>query len=82
MRRENIIWSKDDCIFCQKAKRELDIRSIPYEERKLGDGWTKEQLLEMVPDAKTVPQIFMWGEYVGGYTDLQTYIENHGMNVG
>jgi len=35
-----------------------------------------------VPNAKTVPQIFMWGEYVGGYTDLQNYIENHGMNVG
>jgi glutaredoxin 3 len=41
------------------------------EERKIGDGWTKEQLLESVPDARSVPQVFLDGAYVGGINELK-----------
>lgn len=75
----NIVWSKDNCPYCTKAKTLLDNRSIPYEERNISNEWTKEQLLEAIPNAKTVPQIFLWGKYVGGYDSLLEYIENHNM---
>ena len=75
----NIIWSKDNCPYCTKAKAVLDNRNIVYEERNISKDWTKEQLLEEVPNAKTVPQIFLWGKYVGGYDSLLEYIENHNM---
>lgn len=68
-----IIWSKIDCPFCVKAKAELTSRDIEYEERILGIDWSKEQLLEMVPNARTVPQIFLDGNYIGGYNDLMSY---------
>lgn len=68
-----IIWSKTTCPFCVKAKDELAARGIDYEERVLGVGWTKEQLLADVPGARTVPQIFIDGVYVGGYTELLVY---------
>lgn len=68
---EAIIWSKDFCGYCERAKRLLEQKGIKYEERKIGGGYTKEQLLEAVPTARTVPQIFIDGEYVGGYTELQ-----------
>lgn len=68
-----IIWSKIDCPFCVKAKAELTSRGIEYEERILGIDWSKEQLLEMVPNARTVPQIFLDGNYIGGYNDLMSY---------
>ena len=42
--------------------------------RKIGDGYTKEELLEEVPNARTVPQIFLNGEHVGGYTELQKFL--------
>ena len=45
-----------------------------FEERVIGEGWTKEQLLEAVPNARTVPQIFLGEEYVGGFTDLRAKI--------
>lgn len=64
------VWSKDNCGFCIKAKTLLDMKGIQYEERKVGSGWTKEQLLEAVPTARTVPQIFLDEEYIGGYTEL------------
>lgn len=68
-----VVWSTSTCPFCIKAKNELTQRSIDYEERVIGNGWTKEQLLQEVPNARTVPQIFIDGIYVGGYTELMSY---------
>jgi glutaredoxin len=70
-----IVWSKDNCTFCDQAKALLEQRNIAYEERKIGDGYTREDLLEAVPTARTVPQIFVNNNYVGGFTELRKYIE-------
>jgi glutaredoxin len=66
-----IIWSKDYCPYCVNAKALLERKGIEYEERKIGEGYTKEDLLEAVPSARTVPQIFLDGELVGGFTELR-----------
>jgi glutaredoxin len=66
-----IVWSKDMCPFCDKAKALLKLKGIEYEERNITKDWTKEQLLEAVPNARTVPQIFLDDDLVGGYNELQ-----------
>jgi len=66
-----IIWSKYDCPNCDKAKSLLKLRRIEYEERKIGDGWSKEELLEHVPTARTVPQVIIDGKLIGGYSELE-----------
>lgn len=66
-----IVWSKYHCSYCDQAKQLLKAKGIEFEERKIGDGWTKEELLEAVPTARTVPQIFLDEEYVGGFTELK-----------
>ena len=66
-----IVWSKYHCTFCDQAKALLESKGIPYEERKIGDGFTREELLEAVPTARTVPQIFLNDEYVGGFNELR-----------
>lgn len=66
-----IIWSKYNCPYCDQAKSLLKQKGYEIEERKIGDGYTKEDLLEEVPNARSVPQIFLEGEYVGGYTELK-----------
>ena len=70
-----IVWSKDNCTFCDQAKALLEQRNIAYEEKKIGYGYTREDLLEAVPTARTVPQIFVNKNYVGGFTELRKYIE-------
>lgn len=67
-----IVWSKEQCAQCVQAKNLLDAKGIAYEERKLGEEWTKEQLLEVAPDARTLPQIFIDDELVGGVNDLRS----------
>jgi glutaredoxin len=68
-----LIWSKDYCPYCDRAKALLTQKGIQYEERKIGHGWTKEQLLESVPAARTVPQIFLDDKLIGGHDDLVKY---------
>ncbi len=67
-----VVWSKYQCPYCEQAKQLLSQRGIKFEERKIGDGWTKEDLLEAIPTARTVPQIIMDGELIGGFTELRT----------
>ena len=66
-----IVWSKYNCPYCDQAKALLKQRGIEFEERKIGDGWTREDLLEAVPTARTVPQIFLNEELIGGFTELR-----------
>lgn len=65
------VWSKYHCVFCEQAKTLLKSKGIEFEEKKIGDGYTKEDLLEAVPSARTVPQIFIDGELIGGFTELK-----------
>lgn len=67
-----IIWSKYQCPYCDQAKALLNSKGIQFEERKIGDGYTKEDLLEAVPTARTVPQIFLDDQLIGGFTELKT----------
>jgi glutaredoxin 3 len=75
-----IIWSKYHCPYCDQAKALLTDRKIPFEERKIGDGYTKEELLEAVPTARSVPQIIINGNVIGGFTELRKYIDETGFN--
>lgn len=70
-----VVWSKYHCPFCDQAKALLTQKGIVFEEKKIGDGYTKEELLEAVPTARTVPQIFLDGELIGGFTELKKHLQ-------
>jgi glutaredoxin len=70
-----VVWSKDACPFCVQAKALLESRGIEFEERNVSKDWTREQLLEAVPDARTLPQIFVDETYVGGFTELRKHLQ-------
>lgn len=71
-----IIWSKDQCPHCVQAKNVLKMKNIEFEERNISNGgWTKEQLLQEVPTARTLPQIKIGGNYIGGFSELQQYLK-------
>lgn len=71
-----IVWSKDGCAHCVSAKALLESKGIAYEERNIQGGtWTREQLLSDVPTARSLPQIFLNDEYVGGFTELKAKLQ-------
>lgn len=71
-----IVWSKYHCAYCDRAKALLELHNIDYEERRIGDGYTREDLLEAVPNARTVPQIFINDELIGGFTELENHLKD------
>ena len=66
-----VVWSRNQCPFCDQAKALLKMKGIEFEERNVSTDWTKEQLLEAIPSARTVPQIVLDGELIGGFTELR-----------
>ena len=70
-----VVWSKYHCPYCDQTKALLKQKGIEFEERKIGDGYTREELLEAVPTARTVPQIFLDGNHIGGFTELKVYLD-------
>jgi glutaredoxin len=69
-----LVWSKELCPYCDQAKALLKSKGIQFEEKKIGSGYTREQLLEAVPNARTVPQIFLDGKLIGGFTELKAHL--------
>lgn len=69
------VWTKDLCNYCTAAKSLLNVHGIDFEEKKVGGGYTREQLLEAVPSARSVPQIFLDDKYIGGYTELKAHLD-------
>ena len=76
MTMKAIVWSNVGCHFCEMAKTLLTQKGIEYEERNIAKDWKIQDLLEAVPNARTVPQIFLDDKYVGSYDDLVEYLKN------
>jgi glutaredoxin 3 len=70
-----VVWSKDGCSHCVQAKSLLASKGIEIEERNVSQDWTREQLLEAVPNARTLPQIFLDDKLVGGFTELRKHLQ-------
>jgi glutaredoxin 3 len=67
-----VIYSKENCQFCDIAKNWFTNNSLEYTEHKVGvNGFTREDLLTAVPTARTVPQIVIDGTLIGGWDDLR-----------
>ena len=68
-----IVYGKKNCPYCQMAKDELKLRGIPYDYIDLADiGKTAAEVTGR--KVKTVPQIYIEGQYVGGWDELQNFM--------
>ena len=65
-----IIYSKDNCIFCDKAKDLLKRQAKEFIEYKLDKDFDRDTLLDLFPQARSFPVITLDKEYLGGYNEL------------
>jgi len=70
-----VVWSKPACPFCVKAKNLLKNKGIEYEEKNIAEGYKIEDLMALVPNARTMPQVWLDGEYLGGYDQLEAKLK-------
>ena len=65
------VYGTHSCGYCRRAKSLLKAKGIEYQEFIVGEDISSEALSSRIgKPALTVPQIFLDGEYVGGYTEL------------
>ena len=70
----NIVYSKKHCPFCSLAKEELRLRGIPFDDIDLASVGKTAAEVTGRKDVKTVPQVYIAGEYVGGYNELLEFL--------
>ncbi len=69
------IYSKSNCVFCDKAKNYFAQNNITYEEFNVEIPEIFDDLMKRNPNARTMPQIFIDNTLIGGYTDLIEWLE-------
>jgi len=74
------IYGKANCGFCTKAKAFAKERKLKFEYKDV--GISQDTLNELMDRAsgtvRSVPQIFVNNDHVGGYKELLEYVENTG----
>jgi ribonucleoside-diphosphate reductase alpha chain len=68
----SIVYSKKNCPFCAMAMEELKLRGIHFDKIDLEEiGKSAKEVTGR--DVKTAPQIYIEGNYVGGYEELMAF---------
>ena len=75
------IYSKPNCVFCDKAKSMVKNLGFEYEEKMFGkDFSTPDELYEAVgKQVRTMPQIIIDEKHIGGYNELVEYFADKGL---
>jgi glutaredoxin len=76
------LYSKNNCGYCIKAKNLLESLGLDYTEKKFEDFSGVEKLIEDIgKNVKSMPQIKINGELIGGYNQLIEYlVDKHLVN--
>jgi glutaredoxin 3 len=64
------IYTTEWCPYCVRAKRLLDQKGVAYEDIDVADRPDLRKWLVDASRQRTVPQIFINGRSIGGYTEL------------
>lgn len=71
-----VIYTKENCPYCTWAEQFLDARKLSYEEIRIDLHPEKRIEMEKLSGRRTVPQIFINGQAIGGYDDLVALAES------
>jgi glutaredoxin len=68
-----VIYSKDNCPWCDRAKELMNSKGDQYDEIKIGRDITRDEFMEQFPNVRTVPYIIVNKEVTGGYDVLLSH---------
>ena len=65
------IYTTNYCPYCRQAEKFLSDKGVPFKQVDVTDDQAmREKLVEMSGGRRTVPQIFIGEEAIGGYSDM------------
>ncbi len=73
------VYSKPNCLYCEKAKYLLKSLGLQYEEKTVTKDLSVEELYKVLDkQVRTIPQIVIDKNHIGGYNELKEYFINEG----
>ena len=69
-----VMYTQDLCGYCVAASEEFESRGWEYITHNIKHEDNFKNLKELLPDVKTVPQIWINDEYIGGYDELLEWL--------
>ena len=74
------VYTKQNCVYCVKAKSLLKGLGLTWTEKKLEEFSSVDELIKDIgKKVRAMPQIKIDGELVGGYNQLIEYFNNKGV---
>lgn len=70
-----LIYSKENCPYCNKVKTVLELTGSNFETYTLDDDFTKEQFYDKFGEGSTFPQVLYDGTKVGGCVDTIKFLK-------
>ena len=72
-----IVYSSNNCAYCSRAKKLLDTLGLAFKEINIQiDLNERDIMLSRSNGRRTVPQIFINNQHIGGYDDLVKIVSN------
>jgi len=68
------IYGKTQCPYCDMAKALCEQKGLDFEYKLFGEDFSREELMETFPGARTFPQIIVDGQKIGGYVQLKEHL--------
>lgn len=81
MNEKVIIYTKDYCPYCDRAKEFFASRNIGFEEIDVSRDPQAYNDLKARTHHMTVPQIFIGDNFIGGYTDLMAKVRSGELSI-
>jgi len=65
------LFTGPGCGYCEAAKTLLKDHELAFVERDISDPEVLSEFRDQLPRVKSIPQVFIDGEHIGGYEDLR-----------
>ena len=74
-----VLWSKDDCQWCERVRQLFSATNIEYLEYKLDKDFTRHQFFEEFEEGATFPQVQLDNKHIGGCKDTLHYLQKENL---
>ena len=74
-----VLWSKDNCQWCERVRQLFAAVNIEYLEYKLDKDFTRHQFYEEFEEGATFPQVQIDNKHIGGCKDTLHYLQDQNL---
>ena len=78
MSRTFVVYSKDNCGFCEKLAAFMEQKGIQYTKYKLGEDFTRDEFISEFGAGSTFPRVTYGEELIGGMKETVKYLVENG----